>query len=107
MPTAGEAMDQQHQQLLSQQDATLDSLGRGVQRVKALAGVMRDELGEQAIILDSLDEDVEKADTNMNAMSRRLKILAEQTKSSERAQWSIITCLLVVLGVLTFMVMSD
>uniref|UniRef100_A0A7S4FCS2 t-SNARE coiled-coil homology domain-containing protein n=1 Tax=Chrysotila carterae TaxID=13221 RepID=A0A7S4FCS2_CHRCT len=101
------ALMSEHRQLMSTQDSTLETLGKGVQRVKALAGIMRDELGEQAVILDSLDEDVDKADGSMNLLNKRMRILAEQTKSSDKAQWSIITCLLIVLGILTFMVLSD
>ena len=58
-------------------------------------------------ILDDLDDDVEKADVSMISMSKRLRLLAEQTSQSERAQWSIICCLLFTLAVLTFMVLGD
>jgi len=94
-------------QLLQQQDSELEQLGRGVQRVKALAGVMKSELDEQALILDDLDQDIGRADGAMHSMNKRLKGLVEQTQSSERAQWSIIVCLLGLLAVLTFMVLAD
>ena len=38
------------QTLLKEQDATLDTLHGGIQKVKALGGIMRDELAEQAVI---------------------------------------------------------
>eukprot|EP00316_Scyphosphaera_apsteinii_P006274 CAMPEP_0119333138 /NCGR_PEP_ID=MMETSP1333-20130426/84448_1 /TAXON_ID=418940 /ORGANISM="Scyphosphaera apsteinii, Strain RCC1455" /LENGTH=83 /DNA_ID=CAMNT_0007343111 /DNA_START=51 /DNA_END=299 /DNA_ORIENTATION=- len=70
-----------------EQDHELDKLGKGVERVKALSSIMREELKDQAKILDDLDSDVEKADASMHSMGNRMRALAEQTKSSERAQW--------------------
>ena len=67
--------------LLRQQDETLATLGQGVQRVKALAGVMNEELSEQAVILDSLDDDVNKTDSAMHTMNRKLKTLVADAKS--------------------------
>jgi hypothetical protein len=37
------------QTLLKAQDETLDELHGGISRIKALGGVMRDELAEQAV----------------------------------------------------------
>jgi SYP5 family syntaxin len=96
----------EQQELLKDQDETLDTLHGGVQRIKALGGVMRDELAEQAVILDSLEDDVERTDSNMQSVNKRLKDLVEQTKKSDKALWSIIGCLLVLLAVLTFLVLS-
>jgi len=77
-----------------------------VKRVKALGGVMRDELSEQAVILEQLEEDVDKADSGMQTMNKKLKGLVEAAKSSDKAMYSVICCLLTILGVLTFMVLS-
>ena len=93
--------------LLRQQDETLATLGQGVQRVKALAGVMNEELSEQAVILDSLDDDVNKTDSAMHTMNRKLKTLVADAKKSDRAQWALIGCLILTLVVLTTMVLSD
>ena len=71
--------------LLRQQDETLATLGQGVQRVKALAGVMNEELSEQAVILDSLDDDVNKTDSAMHTMNRKLKTLVADAKVGPRA----------------------
>ena len=100
-------MASEHGLLLQQQDAALDTLGQGVQRVKALAGVMRDELHEQSVILDSLDDDVEQADGAMHSMQKRMRSLMERTRSSERAHLGIIACLLVVLTILLMGILSD
>jgi len=98
---------QQTQRLLREQDASLDVLGQGVKRIKSLAGDVRTELRDQAVILDSLDGDIENADSSMKSMRSRMQALATQASSSERAQWSIIACLLLILGVLTLLVLSD
>lgn len=97
---------EQHQKLLNEQDSQLDELHGGISRIKALGGVIRDELAEQSVILESLEDEVDKTDSNMQSMQKRLQGLVEQTKASDRAQYGIIGCLLVLLMVLTFMVMS-
>lgn len=88
------------------QDEVIDQLGSGVQRVKALAGVMRDELAEQAVILDSLEEEVDRTDSSMGAMNKKLRGLVEQAKTSDRALYSIVACLLVLLLVLVMMALE-
>jgi len=97
---------QEQERLVKEQDEQLESLGQGVSRVKALAGVMKNELDEQAVILDRLEDDVERTDSSMRSMQKRLGSLLEQAKSSDRALWSVIGCLLVLLAVLTFLVLS-
>ena len=84
----------------------MDKLGDAVKRVKALGGIMKDELSEQAVILDELEQDVEKADTGMKSMQKRMTGLMNDAKNSDKALYSIICCLLLVLGVLTTMVLS-
>jgi len=86
---------QQH--ALERQDEQLEKLGLGVNRVKALAGTMRDELADQAVILDSLEEDVDRAEGNMQGMTSKLKSLMSGAKDSEKAQYGIICVLIVVL----------
>jgi chromosome segregation ATPase len=103
----GAVMAQQTQRLLREQDASLEVLGQGVKRVKALAGDLRTELKDQSVILDNLEDDIEHADSSMKAMRLRMQSLAVQASSSERAQWSLIACLLLIFGVLTLLVLSD
>ena len=57
-------------------------------------------------MLENLEDDVDKTDSNMQSMQKKLKTLVEDTKNSDKALWSIIGCLLVMLGILTFMVLS-
>jgi len=97
---------QEHKSLLNEQDAQLDQLGNAVSRVKALGGVMRDELQEQNVMLEDLEEGVDQADSGMQAMQKKLKSLTTEIKSSDKAMYSIIGCLSLLLAVLTFMVLS-
>ena len=97
---------QEQKSLLKEQDQEIDKLGDAVKRVKALGGVMRDELAEQAVMLDELESDVDKADEGMNSMQKRLKGLLAEAKNSDKALYSVIGCLMLLLGVLTFMVLS-
>ena len=99
-------MSSQTTSLLQQQDAELGQLGDGVKRVKALAGLMREELREQDVILESLEEDVERTDTSMKSMSKRMGSLVEQAKNSDRALWTTIVLLSLLLAFLVYQVLS-
>ena len=99
-------MTEQHAGLLRQQDHELDKLEGGIKRIKSLGGAMKTELAEQAVILESLEDDMEKADSNMNTMQRKLKTLIQDTQNNDKALWGIIGCLMLLLGFLTFLVMS-
>lgn len=99
-------MSEQTASLLRQQDAELSVLGHGVQRVKALAGVLRDELREQEVILEKLEDDVERADSAMTTMGKKMSSMVEQARSSDRALWTTVFCLSLLLSVLVFLVMQ-
>ena len=96
----------EQQSLIKEQDQELDKLGDAVLRVKALGGVMRDELAEQSVMLEELESDVERADSGMQSMQKRMKGMIDQAKNSDRALYSVIGCLLILLGILTMMVLS-
>ena len=99
-------MSEQTTSLLRQQDAELGVLGQGVQRVKALAGVMRDELHDQEVLLEKLEDDVERADSAMSSMGKKMGKLVEQAKSSDRALWTTIGCLSLLLAFLVYLVLQ-
>ena len=98
--------DEQTVSLIQQQDAELGQLGQGVKRVKALAGIMRDELNEQDIILEKLEEDVDRTDTAMKSMSKKMTSLAEQAKNSDCFLRTAIVLLSLLLAFLVFEVLS-
>ena len=97
---------QQHAGLLQEQDDALDTLEGGIKRIKALGKVMETELKEQAVILESLEEDIYKADSNMQSLQKKMGAMIEDAKSSDRALWGIIAFLSLLLGFLTMMVFS-
>jgi t-SNARE complex subunit (syntaxin) len=99
-------MSDQTAALLRQQDDELSVLGKGVQRVKALAGVMRDELHEQEVILEKLEEDVERADSALGSMGKKMRTMVEEAKSSDRALWTTIGCLSLLLAFLVYLVLQ-
>lgn len=97
---------QEQKALLKEQDTQLEKLGDGVLRVKALAGVMKEELQEQEVMLEDLESDVDKAESNMQSMQKKMKGLMDEAKNSDKALWSIIVCLIVLLAILVIMVLS-
>ena len=99
-------MASEQKSLLKEQDQEVEALGDAVKRVKALGGIMRDELSEQNVILDELESDVDKADSGMRTMQKKLKGMVDQAKSSDKALYSVIACLVVILVILTLMVLS-
>ena len=99
-------MASEQKSLLKEQDQEVEALGDAVKRVKALGGIMRDELSEQNVILDELESDVDKADSGMRTMQKKLKGMVDQAKSSDKAMYSVIACLVVILVILTLMVLS-
>ena len=94
------------QQLLKRQDDALDTLGDATARVKALAGGLKHELHEQSVMLEALDDDMERQDASMGAITQKMRSLSDTVAGSERAQMGVIGCLLLVLGVLVLMVLS-
>ena len=99
-------MASEQKSLLKEQDQEVEALGDAVKRVKALGGIMRDELSEQNVILDKLESDVDEADSGMRTMQKKLKGMVDQAKSSDKAMYSVIACLVVILVILTLMVLS-
>lgn len=102
-------MSESQKSLLQQeqeQDEQADQLHAGVQRIKEQAGLIKRELDEQNLILEKLEEDVDKAEGNMSAMNRKMRTMMEEAKSSDKAMYSVIVCLMLLLGVLTMMVLS-
>ena len=97
---------QEQKSLIKAQDQELDQLGDAVKRVKTLGGIMKDELSEQAVMLEDLEKDVDEADTGMQQMQKKLRGMVEDAKNSDKALYSIIGCLLLLLAILTFMVLS-
>ena len=97
---------QEQSKLLKEQDQELDKLHDGIKRVKALGGIMKDELDEQNMMLEELEEDVDRANEGMQGMQKKMKGLLEAAKNSDKAMYTAIGCLSLLLIALTFMVLS-
>ena len=68
-------MADSHKSLLQQeqeQDDHADQLHSGVLRIKEQAGLIKRELDDQNIILERLEEDVDKAEGNMSSLNRKM-----------------------------------
>ncbi|KAL3922145.1 MAG: hypothetical protein SGPRY_004664 [Prymnesium sp.] len=100
------ALGEQTTSLLRQQDEELGQLGSGVKRVKALAGLMRDELVEQEGMLERLDDEVERTDGSMKRMSTRMNGLLEEAQKSDKIMYTTIVLLSLLLIFLINQVLS-
>mmetsp|Transcript_11682 Transcript_11682/g.23812 ORF Transcript_11682/g.23812 Transcript_11682/m.23812 type:complete len:103 (-) Transcript_11682:230-538(-) len=102
-------MTSSHKSLLQQeqeQDEHADQLHSGVLRIKEQAGLIKRELDDQNIILEKLEEDVDKAEDSMSSLNRKMRSMVEEAKNSDKAMYSMIFCLVILLVVLTMMVLS-
>ena len=89
-----------------EQDEQADQLHSGVLRIKEQAGLIKRELDDQNVILEKLEEDVDKAEGNMSALNKKMRTMVEEAKNSDKAMYTVIICLMILLGVLTMMVLS-
>ena len=102
-------MADSHKSLLQQereQDENADQLHSGVLRIKEQAGLIKRELDDQNIFLENLEDDVDKAEGSMSSLNRKMRTMMDDAKNSDKAMYSMIFCLLLLLGVLTMMVLS-
>ena len=97
---------QAHQKLLEEQDEQADQLHEGVLRIKEQAGLINRELSDQKVILEKLEDDVDRAESSMSSMNRKMRAMVEEAKKSDRAMYGLIVCLCILLGVLTMMVLE-
>ena len=68
-------MADSHKSLLQQeaeQDDHADQLHTGVLRIKEQAGLIKRELDDQNIILERLEDDVDKAEGSMSSLNRKM-----------------------------------
>ena len=69
-------MADSHKSLLQQeaeQDDHADQLHTGVLRIKEQAGLIKRELDDQNIILERLEDDVDKAEGSMSSLNRKMQ----------------------------------
>ncbi|EED13080.1 SNARE complex subunit (Syn8), putative [Talaromyces stipitatus ATCC 10500] len=87
-----------HQQILSEQDAQLDSLGESIGRQHQLSIQIGDELEGQIALLDDVDEHVDRHQGRLNNARRRL----DKIRRKAGDNWSMMTIigLIIVLVIL-------
>lgn len=87
-----------HQQILSEQDAQLDSLGESIGRQHQLSIQIGDELEGHIALLDDVDEHVDRHQNRLNNARRRL----DKIRRKAGDNWSLMTIvgLIIVLVIL-------
>ena len=94
---------EQQSLLVKEQDETIASLAKSVNRVQNMAIMVNEELASQNRLIGQIDDDVEKTDNRLRSMNTRLRHLAND---QDRGKYCVIVLLLVVLVILTMMVLS-
>lgn len=89
---------------LAQQDQALDQLSDSLMRIKSIAASIGDELDTQKPILEGMEYDVERTQTNLNRMTRRLDKLLNSGGNGGKI--CIIIVLVIVLAFLLFGVVN-
>ncbi|KAL1528700.1 hypothetical protein AB1Y20_010034 [Prymnesium parvum] len=89
--------------LLKEQDATIRGLAASVQRVQGMALLVNEELSAQNRLIDDIDENVDRTDSKMKGLHRKLTLLANDRDSGK---YCVIACLLIVLAILIFLVLG-
>ena len=77
--------------LIREQDETLKHLAGAVDRVQGMAIRVNEELSSQNVLLDDIEDQVEKTDSRMASLHRQLKTLAND---KDRGKYCVIVCLL-------------
>ena len=90
--------------LIREQDETLKHLAGAVDRVQGMAIRVNEELSSQNVLLDDIEDQVEKTDSRMASLHRQLKTLAND---KDRGKYCVIVCLLLLLAWLLMMVLQD
>ncbi|KAK6331718.1 hypothetical protein TWF718_002263 [Orbilia javanica] len=71
-----------HQQIMEEQDDTLDRLSESISRQRELSIQIGDELDSQGELLDDLDDGVDRAQRRMTGARKRLDTFARKAKDN-------------------------
>lgn len=94
----------EQQELLEEQDETLKALRGGIDRVGQMAVTINKELDHHNQIIRDIDEHIDRTETTLSAMQRKLSALAGD---SDRGKYCTICVLTVVLVMLFWLVVND
>lgn len=95
----------EHAQLLEQEQfETLHALQSGINRMGQMALAVNEELDQQNRMIEDIDEHIDKTESSLSSLSKKLKALADD---SDRGKYCTICFLTVVLVVLFWLVIND
>lgn len=86
------------------QDEELEELGQAVTRIGQVGLQIHEELGQQALMLDDLDEEVEGTQNRLAAAQKKIATVLQ--RAGLRAQLCLLVFLLVVLVLLCLIAFS-
>ncbi|GKY98153.1 hypothetical protein MPSEU_000773100 [Mayamaea pseudoterrestris] len=101
--TGGSDPAQRQMQTLQEQDHGLELLAQATDRLGVMSMAISEELGQQNRMLDDMDEDLETATTNMDAVTRKTKEFIDQSGGTKN--FLVILCLSVVVVVLVLLLL--
>lgn len=88
----------QTQQLIREQDKSVEQLGVAVDRLGEIGKTINTEVKEQAVLLDKLEEEVDEASSKMNAVEAALSKLLKTKDSCQIWTVVILAVILVLLS---------
>lgn len=91
---------QKQQEILKEQDEDLELVGESVHVLKNISHQIGNELEEQSVMLDELGTDMERADTKLDGVMK--KIARVTNMKDDRRQW---TAIFVLSGILFFIIL--
>jgi len=96
---SNQQIHQYHQDVMAEQDSQLDALGHSIGRQRELSLAIGEELDEQMLVLDEVDERVDRHQSKLDGAARRLGRVAR----SARENWSC-TAIVVLVVVLVLLI---
>jgi t-SNARE complex subunit (syntaxin) len=86
---------QQQQQVIHMQDSTLDKIGSSVGVLKDMSQKIGTEINEHLVIMDDLGNSMERTDTTMSFVMKKLNKVSRM--ADDKTQWTLLIVLLVIL----------
>lgn len=89
-----------HKQVIQDQDEQLDTLGRSIGRQRELSIAMGNELDDQAVLLEDVEQGVDRHTTSLEGARKRLGTISRKAKDN----WSWVTIGVLVLTLVLLLV---